>query len=192
MELSNKLSNLRKQIDKVENEIKDNVILNQNDLFEYSNKYSNLDDYNISKTSQQLFDNIAQLKYKINKDHDDLSNDIDDLTNVESALNLLRLVYKFTTLFSILDKRIQNIEINDEDIAQIVLTIEELDRLLLNNDLNKVQVIKNYKPQLKSHKSKISAHISKSQTNHSKSNSIDQLLHSNKGFLNNVFDNLAI
>ncbi|TIB33813.1 hypothetical protein E3P86_02945 [Wallemia ichthyophaga] len=97
MELSNKLSNLRKDIDSVENEIKDNVISNQNELFKYSESYSNINNYNISGTSQQLYDKISQLKSKISADYDELSNDIVDLTNVESALNLLRQVFKFRT-----------------------------------------------------------------------------------------------
>ncbi|TIA72715.1 hypothetical protein E3P92_03715 [Wallemia ichthyophaga] len=178
MELSNKLSNLRKDIDSVENEIKDNVISNQNELFKYSESYSNINNYNISGTSQQLYDKISQLKSKISADYDELSNDIVDLTNVESALNLLRQVFKFRTLSSLLDRRLQNSVINDQDIAQIVLTVEELDKMLLNPDLNKLQA----------HKSKIQAQNS----NNSKSSSIDHLLLSNKGFLNNVFDNLAM
>ena len=191
MELSNKLTTLRKQIDKVEKDIKEDVISHQDELFRYSERYSGLNDYEIDKTSRQLCEKTSQLKSRIDRDHEALCNDVDDLINVESALKLLRQVFKFKTLASLLDRRLQN-TLNEQDVAQIVLTIEELERLLQNEDLRRVQVVYTYKAQLQHHKAKISSHLSKTPSMHAKSSSIDQLKQSNKGFLNNVFDNLAI
>lgn len=54
MDLSQKLSNIRQQIDSVEVDIKNNVNDNQAELLEYSKLFSKLKDYNFVDLSSQL------------------------------------------------------------------------------------------------------------------------------------------